>query len=175
MQVLAARIKDMIDQKAITVAAAADLVTRIDLARENVSITLDPNKTAGLLSVDSNRIERDHLTLRVPLRLRRRGVEQKRLIGDMKPEPNPVLVKCLADAHRWVALLKEGKPLADVASQADVDPDYIRKRIKLASLSPRIQSAITSGNHPDHWSILSLIRTQLPLGWEAQERLLLSE
>ncbi|WP_377190446.1 recombinase family protein [Ruegeria meonggei] len=175
MQVLAARIKDMIDQKAITVAAAADLVTRVDLARENISIALDPDKTADFLTVDLNRIERDHLTLRVTLRLRRRGVEQKILIGDMKPEPNPVLVKCLADAHHWVALLKEGKPLADVAIHADVDPDYIRKRIKLASLSPKIQSAIACGNHPDHWSILSLIRTKIPLGWEAQERLLLAE
>lgn len=108
MQVIAARIKDMIDQKAITVAAAADLVTRVDLARENISIALDPDKTADFLAVDLNRIERDHLTMRVPLRLRRRGVEQKILIGDIKPEPNLVLVKCLADAHHWVALLKEG-------------------------------------------------------------------
>jgi len=175
IQALAKRIDDLTERQMLTSVICADMVSRVDLARGNISITLDRDKTAELLELGSDRIDSDQLILRAPLCLRRRGVEQKILIGDMKPEPNPVLVKCLADAQQWVARLKEGKPLAEVAHLSGVDPDYIRKRIKLASLSPRIQRAIINGTQPDHWSILALIRTRLPLSWEAQEKLLLTD
>lgn len=175
IQALAKRIDDLTERQMLTSVICADMVSRVDLARGNISITLDRDKTAELLELGSDRVDSDQLILRAPLCLRRRGVEQKILIGDMKPEPNPVLVKCLADAHQWVARLKEGKPLAEVAHLSGIDPDYIRKRIKLASLSPGIQRAIINGTQPDHWSILALIRTRLPLSWEAQEKLLLAD
>ena len=52
-----------------------------------------------------------------------------------------------------------------------LDPSYIARTIRLASLAPDIIEAILEGREPEGSSLRAL-RRDLPLGWEEQRRVL---
>lgn len=75
----------------------------------------------------------------------------------------------------WCALLKAGHTLNDIAAQTGDEQTYIRKRICLSSLSPKIQKAITCDDHPQDWTIGMFIRMSLPLDWAEHDACLLNK
>lgn len=48
---------------------------------------------------------------------------------------------------------------------------YLRARISLAFLSPKLQTAILEGRQRADLSVAKLISAEIPLDWAAQERL----
>ncbi|NBR90951.1 MAG: hypothetical protein EBS68_13765, partial [Rhodobacteraceae bacterium] len=85
------------------------------------------------------------------------------------------LVKALYKAHLWIAALKAGASVADVAAKHGLTNSDLRKRIYLACLSPKIQRAILAGTFPDTISLTSLATQKLPLSWAEQHALFLHD
>ena len=136
-------------------------------------MSVSPRKATG--SISKNLQNDEHLDdvetpLQAPFKTRRRGVETKIIVGDMKPAPDRTLLRGLAKAHRWVANLQEGIPIAEIARRENVSEAYIRTRVQLAFLSPKLQQAILDGTQPAGLTLEKLVRGQLPLDWTSQEQ-----
>ncbi|WP_335949506.1 hypothetical protein [Salipiger bermudensis] len=95
----------------------------------------------------------------------------KIVIGDPAPAPDDTLLRGLRNAHRWTMAQKAGTPLASLASAEHVSARYIARVVPLAGLSPKLQDAIIAGTQPADLTLERLVRSPLPLCWEAQERL----
>ena len=77
----------------------------------------------------------------------------------------------LAEAHAWARDLRSGTSLTDIAKKTGRSEPYIRTRIPLAFLSPRIQAAILDGKQPEDLSVAKLLREGIPMDWTEQGRL----
>jgi site-specific DNA recombinase len=97
-------------------------------------------------------------------------VEARLIAGQTAPAPDAALLRCLAQAHRWVAALRRGESLVDIARREKHSESYLRTRAPLAFLSPKIQAAILEGRQPAHLTLERLVRTPIPLDWHEQER-----
>lgn len=110
--------------------------------------------------------------LEAPLRLRRRGVEVRLVAGtaDAPPVPDPVLARTLVRAHRWLAALRAGTALAVLAAREGRTESYLRTRLPLAFLSPRLQAALLAGTQSPDLSLERIVREGVPLDWNEQEQ-----
>lgn len=93
------------------------------------------------------------------------------MVGSPAPEPDPVLFRTLADAHRWVTELRAGTPLGDIARTAGHHDAFIRTRGQLAFLSPPLQLAIRDGTLSPEFTLRRMLRRPIPHDWEEQARL----
>jgi len=113
----------------------------------------------------------DLLAFDHPITLRRRGVETRIIAGDIVPKPDLTLIRVLAEARVWAKALKAGTSLTDLARTTGRSEPYLRLRLPLAFLAPKLQLAILEGRQPPDLSVARLIATEVPLDWAAQERL----
>ncbi|HMS96018.1 MAG TPA: recombinase family protein [Tabrizicola sp.] len=141
------------------------------LADQTLALSLDPDALSHLLGISSDNLASQVLSLTVPIRLRRRGVEMKFVSGATITKPDPVLRDALGKAHCWAQALKAGTPLHEIARAAGHHDALVRMRIPLAFLSPKIQRAILDGTQPVDLTLERLVRQSLPLDWQDQERL----
>lgn len=151
---------------------AAALIAGGTIAGGQISIDLDLAALAAMVGLPAGELNPAMAQVVAPFSCRRRGVEMKLVAGDRKPEADPALVRGLRNAHRWGAGLKAGMPLAALAARERVSERYMARVIPLASLSPRIQSALLKGTQPINLTLESLLNQRLPLDWSDQERLL---
>jgi hypothetical protein len=101
-------------------------------------------------------LELDTLTIRIPIRLQRRG--GRKLImtpeGAAAPAPKPsrdeTLIKALVRAHRWRRRIESGqtKSITDLAEQEGVTVAYVCRLLPLTCLAPEIVEAILDGRQP---------------------------
>ncbi len=103
--------------------------------------------------------------------LRRRGVETRIIAGETVPAPDATLQRTLAEAHLWARDLRAGTSLTHIARKTGRSEPYIRTRIPLAFLAPKLQAAILDGRQPADLSVARLIRDDIPMDWSAQARL----
>lgn len=141
------------------------------MADRTLSLNLDPNALSHRLGITPDSLALQVLSLTIPIRLRRRGVEMKFVAGATILKPDPVLRDALAKAHRWASAIKSGTPLQEVARAAGHHDALVRTRTPLAFLSPKIQRAILEGTQPVDLTLERLVRQTLPLDWLDQERL----
>lgn len=82
-------------------ALLSDLLTSGVLGPRSLALALDRNALANLLHVPPDDLASDlhHHTAQV--RLHRRGVEAKLIVGDRTSPPDAVLLRTLEAAHRW--------------------------------------------------------------------------
>ena len=113
-----------------------------------IALTLDKKELATALGIPAENLAPDLANIHAPVRLRRRGVEAKLLIGDHQPDPDPVLIRTLRDAHNWARALREGTPLLTIARDTAHHDAFIRTRGQLVFLSSKIQIAICDGTLP---------------------------
>lgn len=90
------------------------------ISRERVNIELSRERVSTLLSLCPDAITFDALQLSLPLALKRRGVEQRLVIGAEQTVPDSRLVPHLLRADRWLRALRRG---ADIQSLANVLSD----------------------------------------------------
>jgi len=101
--------------------------------------------------------------IEVPIALGNRGVETKLIVqapdNDRPRKPDPVLVKLIANAHRWWQDLSTGRhPTTDNLAKAyGKDPRYVARVIQLAFLPPPIVEAIVAGTQPTELTAQSLM------------------
>ncbi len=149
----------------------SDLLSAGTIGPDALTLTLDRTRLAEAVGVPPDNLAEELHKITTTVRLRRRGVEAKLVVGDRVDAPDPVLLRTLRDAHRWIADLKVGVPLGEIARDAGHHDVYIRTRSQLAFLSPLIQSAITDGLLPSEVTLQHLVTRTLPLDWKTQERL----
>jgi site-specific DNA recombinase len=93
------------------------------------------------------------------------------VVGDREPSPDRTLLRALAKVHDWVADLRKGRPLGEIAAATGHSESYIRTRAQLAYLAPTIQGAILEGRQPAALTLEQIIRKPVPIDWDAQARM----
>jgi hypothetical protein len=119
--------------------------------------------------------EVETLTVRIPMRLQRRG--GRKLImtpeGAKVPPPKPrrdeTLVKALVRAHRWRRTIESGqaKSITDLAEQEGVTDAYACRLLPLTCLAPDIVEAILDGRQPRELKLAAILGNG-PMVWEEQ-------
>jgi site-specific DNA recombinase len=152
--------------------ALAELVTRVDLSREGMRVSVQLPITA----TEGTREMLRHISLsRVfPMEMKRRGIEMRMKIGGEHERSrfNRPLIKAVARARRWSKQLisKEVPSIRAIARQEQIAPRYVRDFLPLGFLSPRIVEAILEGRQPPELAVSGLTRRlDLPLLWSVQE------
>lgn len=168
---LAERGVDLASQIETQPSLFAPLIEAVGLGKGHIRIRLHADATARTLGVASDALSPDLLTVNRPFALRRRGVETRIVAGEIEPQPDPVLVRTLAEARAWARSLRAGTTLAEIAASTGRSEPYIRTRIPLAFLAPRLQAAVLDGRHPADLSVARLLRDGIPMGWDDQARL----
>ncbi len=100
--------------------------------------------------------EVETLTIRIPMRLQRRGgrklIMTQEGVGTpaRKPSRDGTLVKALVRAHRWRRKIESGqaKSITDLAEQEGVTMAYVCRLLPLTCLAPDIVEAILDGRQP---------------------------
>ncbi len=124
------------------------------------------------------RSEVDTITVRIPMRLERRGGRKLIIAPDgsapttAKPERDETMIKALVKAHRWRRRIESGKAksITDLAAHEGVTDAYVCRILPLAWLAPEIVEAVLDGRQPEGLTLAGLLRG-MPLAWEEQRHL----
>ena len=119
--------------------------------------------------------EVETLTIRIPIRLQRRGGRKLIITPEgaaapaRKPSRDDRLIKALVRAHRWRRRIESGKArsITDLAEQEGVTDAYVCRLLPLTCLAPDIVEAILEGRQP-RWLKLAEVLGNGPLAWEEQ-------
>lgn len=121
------------------------------------------------------------LTLSVPARLKRTGMEVRMIVDgvdpyDTKAKPDRSLIKLIVKAHLLHDSLVHGagQSLDTIAAQEGIGGSYFTRVARLAWLAPGITKAILDGRQPTGVTAARLLRESrhLPVDWTAQRRAL---
>jgi hypothetical protein len=115
------------------------------------------------------------LTIRIPIRLQRRGGRKLIMTPEgaaapaRKPSRDETLVKALVRAHRWRRKIENGqaKSITDLAEQEGVTDAYVCRLLPLTCLAPDIVEAILDGRQPRGLRLAEVLGNG-PLAWEEQ-------
>jgi hypothetical protein len=159
-------------------AALKSLVERAELHRDGIRLSVRlPLPTSGKPAADAT----THLSItrQIPLKVRRRGIEMRLIIGGgsgSAPRIDSTILKATARARRWFDDLVSGRAvsMAEIGKRDGVGKRYVSRMIRLAFLAPAIVESIAEGRQPPELTaqFLSTGRGDLPLSWQAQEKLL---
>ena len=100
--------------------------------------------------------EVETLTIRIPIRLQRRGGRKLIMAPEGVAMPTPkarrdeTLIKALVRAHRWRRQIESGraKSVTDLAEQEGVTDAYVCRLLPLTCLAPDIVEVILDGRQP---------------------------
>jgi hypothetical protein len=120
-------------------------------------------------------LEVDTLTIRIPMRLQRRGGRKLIMTPEgvaaaaRKPSRDETLVKALVRAHRWRRRIESGraKSITDLAEQEGVTDAYVCRLLPLTCLAPDIVEAILDGTQPKGLRLSEMLGNG-PLDWNEQ-------
>lgn len=122
----------------------------VDIADASLSITLALGPLSEALGLArTEEVDAGTHSIIVPVRLTKRGVEQRLIVGDDNKTKIPVaaLIKAVARAHVWVEDLRTvaAGDLSELAERAALPPAYIRSHRPLGFLVPSIIAMIIEG------------------------------
>jgi len=125
-------------------------------------------------------VNRDgRMVIVIPMKFKRRGGRKEIIVPrsvkntSTAVADNPAVQKplavALARAHRWQALLNQGRyeTMNDLADAVGIDRSYVRRLLNLILLSPDLVRAILDGTEPEGLSI-SRLMGGVPALWEEQ-------
>ncbi|MCI0430755.1 MAG: recombinase family protein [Rhodospirillales bacterium] len=164
----------------------ATFVERIDLMRERLEIRILPGRLPALLTGEINldrkpleQGEEPAITLTLPARLKRTGMETRLLIdgagGGARRRSDHSLCGILAQAHQYNAMVmrNDGKTMEQLATEAGVGGSYFSRILRLSFLAPEVVKAILRDRHPAELTAKRLANdVTLPIAWDAQRTLL---
>jgi DNA invertase Pin-like site-specific DNA recombinase len=158
----------------------ASLIERVVVAESELFISLSPAGLAEVLAIDgpeSNTTDHDH-TITVPIKLTRRGVVTKLIVGGSNPTlagPDPAILKLVTRAFEWFDRLIDGRAtgLGEIAQKERVGTPYVARVLHVACLAPDIVEAVLDGRQPADLTAQRLLNSlPLPLRWADQRRAL---
>ncbi len=141
------------------------------LERGKVHLALDAGRLAAELAVKPEALAAELLHCSADFCRRRRGIETRIVTGSRAVLPDPTLIRMLATARRWSLALRAGDSLAAIAAREGHSESYLRTRLALAFLAPKLQAAILAGTQPIDLSLERMVRQGVPLDWVEQQRL----
>ena len=147
------------------------IIRDIHVHPKTIRVRLDVIKTASSLGIKVDKLSDELIEFETAWTFKRRGVENRIIIGDPAPEPDQTLIRNLATAHQWVHEMKTGTPLGEIALKQGVTPAYIRTRSRLAFLSPKIQQSILKGTFSPMFTTNKILQMKTPLDWNHQNSL----
>ncbi len=112
----------------------------------------------------------------MPVRITKRGVEQKLIVGGRivaSIARDETLVRAVARAYSWFEdiRMRRVNDLSQLAVREQLTRSYVQAHLPLAFLAPSIVGAILEGRQPAGLSLKQLMyRTDLTVGWSAQRR-----
>jgi hypothetical protein len=120
-------------------------------------------------------LELDTLTIRIPMRLQRRGGRKLIMTPEgaaapaRKPSRDETLVKGLVRAHRWRRRIESGqaRSVTDLAEQEGVAVACVCRLLPLTCLAPDMVETILDGRQPKGLRLAELLGNG-PLAWEEQ-------
>jgi hypothetical protein len=119
--------------------------------------------------------ELDTLTIRIPIRLQRRGgrklivTPEGAAVPAPKPRPDEILIKAVIRAHRWRRRIESGqaRSITDLAEQEGVTVAYVCRLLPLTCLAPDVVEAILDGRQPKGLRLVEMLGNG-PIAWEEQ-------
>jgi site-specific DNA recombinase len=161
---------------------------RIVVAREKITIILDPTRLAealghpypftGAPEGDDESLLGKSITISVRAHLVR-GKQVRVILGEVvtaERTPDPELIQLVIDAARWFEDLRTGKAqtIRELAQRDGSPVVHISRTLPLAFLAPDIVELILAGRQPPILTAERLRRRQsLPISWPAQRQALL--
>ena len=150
---------------------------RIEVAETTITITVSLDALRTLFGL-KGRATVDHgcHEIVVPVRVTKRGVEQKLIVGAEYIAPriaDHALLTAIARAHMWVEQLQGGRArdLNEIATREGLPSSYVRAHLPLASLAPSIVTALLDGRQPADLTLNRLMYgTDLSSEWAEQRR-----
>ena len=152
------------------------LVTRIVIAEASIAVILNLAEVRQALELlPLERDDEEFHTLNAPVRVTKRGVEQRLLIGNgvVVTRRDATLVQAIARAYAWFEDIRTGRiaDLTQLAIREQLPRSYVQAHIPLACLAPRIIHAILEGRQPVDLTLKQLMyRTALSADWDTQCR-----
>jgi hypothetical protein len=122
-------------------------------------------------------LELDTLTIRIPIRLQRRGGRKLIMTPEgaampaMKPRPDETLIKALVPAHRWRRRIesRQARSITDLAEQEGVTDAYVCRLLPLTCLAPDIVEAVLDGRQPKGLRLAEMLGNGPP-AWNDQRK-----
>jgi site-specific DNA recombinase len=158
-----------LQNEADATACLVEVVARVELRDEGVSVTLTIQVPCARARVRTGTMLK--LSRFVPLRMKRRGVETRIIIvaGEDPPRKmDPPLLKAVARSRVWFEELASGRvrSLADIARRENIAKRYVERLSRLSFVAPRMVEAICEGRQPADLNAETLLnRIDLPLEW----------
>lgn len=166
------------DQRVVLLA----VVRKISLAAEAIAFTIDASALVAMLRDGTSTVHMSepddhdqtdaHVTLDLPVTIKRRGNEMRLVIhsDDLARIPDQSLVTMIARAHAYFKYLTRapGISVTDVAEHFGVHRVDVGRILPLAFLAPKLVDQILTGNQPSDLSARRLARDNLPLLWADQ-------
>jgi site-specific DNA recombinase len=156
-------------------AGLKSLVDRAELHRDGIRLSIRlPIPTSGKPAAGAT----THLLLirEIPLRVRRRGIEMRLVVGagsGSPPQIDSAILKATARAHRWFDDLvsRRSASMVEIGKREGVGNRYVSRMMRLAFLAPAIVESIVEGRQPPELTaqFLSTGHGHLPLSWQAQK------
>lgn len=168
---LMARATALADRVAEESALLGSMIASGTLAGGKIQLQLDAAAVALALDVSKVLLSDRLLQASCPFALRRRGVETRIIAGETIPAPDRVLQRTLAQAHVWARELRAGTSLIEIAHRTGHSTPYLRTRLPLAFLAPRVQAMILDGRQPADLCVAQIIREDLSMDWGEQARM----
>ena len=116
------------------------------------------------------------VSIHVPMTFKKRGGRKVIVLPDgTQGNPAPkatidnTMVKALARAFRWQALLENGTYgcIEDIARGEQIGASFVSRIVRLALLAPDIVDAILEGRQPAHLTLEDLMEP-FPVEWTRQ-------
>jgi site-specific DNA recombinase len=152
------------------------LVTRIVVDETTIAISLDLAQLKLALGQPvSGSDDKPSHTIVADLRVTKRGVEQRLILGSDVPEGrrDQALIRAIARAYTWFEDIKQARvcDLSALARREKLPRSYVQAHLPLAFLSPNIVKAILAGHQPADLSLKQLMtRIDLAANWSKQRR-----
>lgn len=119
-----------------------------------------------------------HVTVRVPLRIKRRAGRKTIVMPVIDGQPAPTatradstLLKALALAFRYQRMLDEGRyaSISEMAAAEKIERGYLGSLLRLTLVAPGIVEAILDGRQTQSLTLPTLL-DNLPIVWTEQIR-----
>lgn len=156
----------------------AVLIDRIDLPEDRIDLTLAPAQLRDLLELPAEPASSEPLIRSLPVVKVRRGHQLRLVIPRSEAIPvrqrDEKLVSLIAEAHEARKLLfaHPGRSLSAIGSAHGRCRTRLGKLIALSCMAPDIIQAVLEGRQPASLTARTLLRTELPIAWDAQRQLL---
>ena len=153
------------------------ILSRIEIGDTTLTLTVALGRLREALKLPVLSPDEPHThAIVVPVRITKRGIEQKLIIGGgvMAPVPrDEPLVKAVARAYSWFEdiRMRRVNDLSELAVREQLTRSYVQAHLPLAFLAPSIMGAILEGRQPADLSLKQLMyRTDLAVSWTTQRQ-----